>query len=97
MPRSRGNGRRTIEQTRSIDVRHLREAAFIGKAVGNWYNARNKLFCAGIRPKHWNDAGVTLDAQTLQVTWVPWHFGGPAWSSRLADRPADLSARPAGI
>ncbi len=76
MPQTRGNGRRTVEQTRSVDVRELRKAAYVGKAKGNWLNARNKLFRAGIRPKHWNDAAITLDGQTLAVAWRPWHFGG---------------------
>jgi hypothetical protein len=76
VPRTRGNGRRTVEQTRSIDIRNLRQAAYVGEAAGNWLDARNKLFCAGIRPKHWNNAGITLDGQTLSVTWAPWHFSG---------------------
>ena len=76
MPRTRGYGRRTVEQTRSVDIRDLRRAAYIGEATGNWLAARNKLFCAGIRPKHWDDASVMLDGQALPVTWVPWHFSG---------------------
>jgi hypothetical protein len=76
VPQTRGYGRRTVEQTLSIDIRKLRKAAYIGEAAGNWLNARNKLFCAGIRPQHWNDAAITLDGQTLPVVWIPWHFGG---------------------
>jgi hypothetical protein len=76
VPRSRGNGQRTVEQTRSVDIRDLRRGAYVGEAEGNWLNARNKLFRAGIRPKHWNDGVITLDGQTLAVAWVPWHFGG---------------------
>jgi hypothetical protein len=47
----------------------------VGEAAGNWLDARNKLFCADIQPKHWNDAAITLDGQTLSVAWVQWHFG----------------------
>jgi hypothetical protein len=76
LSRTRGTGRRTVEQTRSVDIRDLRKAAYVGKAAGNWLDARNKLFCAGIQPKHCNDAAITLDGQTLSVIWAPWHFGG---------------------
>jgi len=47
-----------------------------GEASRNWLEARNKLFRAGIRPRHWNDEAITLDGQTLAVAWAPWHFGG---------------------
>jgi hypothetical protein len=76
LPRPRGYGRRTVEQTRSADIRELRKAAYVGDASGNWLEARNKLFCAGIQPRHWNDAAIVLDGQTLSVVWAPWHFGG---------------------
>jgi hypothetical protein len=76
VPRTRGYGRRTVEQTRSVDIRDLRKAAYVGEAPGNWLDERNKLFCAGIQPKHWNDAAITLNGQTVPVTWMPWHFGG---------------------
>ena len=61
MARTRGYGRRTVEQTRSVDIRDLRKAAYVGEAEGNWLDARNKLFCAGVQPKHWIDAAITLD------------------------------------
>jgi hypothetical protein len=76
LPRSRGYGRRTVEQTRSVDIRELRKAAYVGKPSGNWLEARNKLFRAGIRARHWNDEAITLDGQKLAVAWAPWHFGG---------------------
>jgi hypothetical protein len=74
--RTRGYGRRTVEQTRSVDIRDLRKAAYVGPPLGDWLAARNKLFRAGIQPRHWNDAAITLDGRTLAVVWVPWHFGG---------------------
>ena len=76
MPRTRGYGRRTVEQTRSVDIRDLRKAAYVGEASGNWLDTRNKLFRAGVQPRHWNDGAITLDGQTLSVVWAPWHFGG---------------------
>jgi hypothetical protein len=76
LSRTRGNGRRTVEQTRSVDIRDLRKAGYVGQAAGNWLDERNKLFCAGIQPTHWNDAAITLDGQTLVVAWVRWHFSG---------------------
>ena len=44
MPPARGHGRRTVEQTRSVDIRDLRKAAYVGEAEGNWLDARIKLF-----------------------------------------------------
>jgi hypothetical protein len=76
LPRTRGYGRRTVEQTRSIDIRDLRRGAYLGQPSGSWWALRNKLFCQGIQIRHWNDAAITLDAQKLSVTWVPWHFNG---------------------
>jgi hypothetical protein len=66
----------TTEQVRSGDIRDLRKAAYVGQPAGNWLEARNKLFCAGVQPRHWDDAATTLDGQTLAVAWAPWHFGG---------------------
>jgi hypothetical protein len=100
VPRTRGYGRRTVEQTRSVDIRDLRKAAYVGEAEGNWLDARNKLFCAGIQPKHWNDAAITLDGQTLAVACrkVLQLFGprGRSWRCRHC---YDLSyaTRQAGI
>jgi hypothetical protein len=68
LPRTRGYGRRTVEQTRSVDIRDLRKAAYVGDASGNWLEARNKLFCEGIQPRHWNDAAITLDGQTAALS-----------------------------
>ena len=34
------------------------------------------MFQKGIRPTHWDDAGVVLDGQTLSIDWTGWHFGG---------------------
>jgi hypothetical protein len=45
-------------------------------APTSWLAHRNKLFCAGIQPRHWNDNAITLDNQILRITHLPWHFGG---------------------
>ena len=92
LPRTRRYGRRTVEQTRSVDIRDLRKAAYVGEAEGNWLDARNKLFCAGVQPKHWNDAAITLDGQMLPVTWVGWHFGGSTALFRVPMRPKGAAA-----
>ena len=60
----------TTEQVRSGDIRDLCKAAYVVQPAGNWLEARNKLFRAGIQPKHWNDAAITLDGQKLTVVWV---------------------------
>ena len=52
------------------------ERGYVGTPATNWLVYRNRLFCAGIQPKHWNDNAVTLDNQILRITHLPWHFGG---------------------
>jgi hypothetical protein len=76
VPRTRGYGRRTVEQTRSVDIRDLRRGAYLGQPSGSWWAVRNKLFCQGIQIRHWNDSAITLDNQVLPVIWVRWHFSG---------------------
>ena len=76
MGRWGGYGRRTVEQTRAIDVNTLRRAGYIGKVPGNWWVYREAMYRAGVCPKHWSDDAVTMETQTLPITYVPWHFGG---------------------
>jgi hypothetical protein len=76
MGRWGGYGRRTVEQTCSLDINELRRSGYVGKPPGSWWVARNILFQRGFAPRHWNDDAITLDAQTLRITYVPWHFGG---------------------
>jgi hypothetical protein len=76
MGRRGGYGARTVEQTHSIVIDELRRAGYVGTAPTNWLAHRNKLFCAGIQPRHWNDNAITLDNQILRITHLPWHFGG---------------------
>ena len=71
MGRWGGCGRRTVEQTRSVDINELRRAGYVGKPPGNWWVHRNNLYRAGIEPKHWTDKAITLDNQTLRVTYLP--------------------------
>ena len=74
--RSSGYGRRTVEQTRSIDINQLRRGGYVGKPPSNWWVTRNELYKVGFRPKHWNDNAITLDHQILEITYIPWRFGG---------------------
>lgn len=76
MWRRGGNGGPTVEQMRSIEIDVFRRAGYVGTPAANWWVYRNRLFCAGIQPKHWNDNAVTLDNQILRITYLPWHFGG---------------------
>jgi hypothetical protein len=71
----------------------------VGEAAGNWLDARNKLFCADIQPKHWNDAAITLDGQTLSVAWVQWHFGGsrPFFVCKCGRRVLSYATRQVGL
>ena len=76
MARRNGHSARTVEQTVSIDIDELRRAGYVGTASTNWWVHRNRLYSAGIQPRHWNDNAITLDNQILRVTHLPWHFGG---------------------
>jgi hypothetical protein len=55
MGRWGGYGRRTVEQTCSLDINELRRSGYIGKPPGNWWVARNNLFQRGFAPRYWND------------------------------------------
>ena len=61
------------EASRSM---YFAERATWAPPATNWWVYRNRLFCAGIQPKHWDDNAVTLDNQILRITHLPWHFGG---------------------
>jgi hypothetical protein len=76
VPRTRGYGRLTVEETLSLDIRDLRRGAYLGQPSGSWWTVRNKLFCQGIQIRQWNDSAITLDGQVLPVVWLSWHFGG---------------------
>jgi hypothetical protein len=77
MGRWGGYGRRTVEQTRSVDIDALRRAGYIGKPRSTWWVHRQRLSREGIRPTHWSNNGtITLDDQTLCIRQVPWHYGG---------------------
>jgi len=76
MGRTGGYGGPTVEQTPSIEIDVFRRAGYVGTPATNWWVYRNRLFCAGIQPKHWDDNAVTLDKQILRITHLPWHFGG---------------------
>ena len=71
MGRLSGYGRRTVEQTRSIDINRLRRGGCAGGnrlQTGGW--ARNELYKVGFRPKHWNDDAITLDNQILDIRYI---------------------------
>src|SRR5262249_11879265 len=76
MGRWSGYGRQTVEASPCIEISALRRAGYIGKVPGNWWVHRERLWRKGIQPNHWTDSFVSLDAESLQVTWSPWHFGG---------------------
>jgi hypothetical protein len=76
MGRWGGYGRRTVEQTRSVDIDELRRAGYVGKPRATWWVHRQRLYRAGIRPSNWQDTSITLDGQSLRVVRMPWHFGG---------------------
>jgi hypothetical protein len=76
MGRWGGYGRQTVEALPCIEIGALRRAGYIGKVPGNWWVHRERLSRKGIQPNHWTDSFVSLDGEALQVTWMPWHFGG---------------------
>jgi len=76
MGRWGGFGRQTVEALPCIEIGALRRAGYIGKVPGNWWVHRERLSRKGIQPNHWTDRFVSLAGEALQVTWMPWHFGG---------------------
>jgi hypothetical protein len=71
-----GYGRRTVEQTRVIDVGTLQRAGYVGRPARNWWKWRDKAFSLGIWPKSWCDGFIHLPNQILCMEHVPWRFGG---------------------
>jgi len=69
-------GRRTVEQTWTIDIGTITRAGYVGKPAGNWWVWRDKAYVLNIRPKTWRDGWLRLDNQTLQTEAVPSRFGG---------------------
>src|SRR5215472_7420230 len=76
MGRWPGDGRRTVERTRTIEIGTLRRAGYVGKPARDWWESRNKLNNLGIWPKSWRDGFIHLPNQILCTEEVPWRFGG---------------------
>jgi len=71
-----GDGRRTVEQTRVIEIGTLRRAGYIGQPARNWWKWRSKADNLGIWPKSWRGGFIHLPNQTLCTEQVSWRFGG---------------------
>jgi hypothetical protein len=76
MGRWGGDGRRTVEQTRVIEIGTLRRAGYVGKPASNWWKWRDKAYSAGIWPSHWRNGYIELPKQILRTVQVSWRFGG---------------------
>jgi hypothetical protein len=76
MGRWGGDGRRTVEQTNTIEIGTLRRAGYVGKPESNWWKGRNKASAVGIRPSRWKDGFIRLPNQILQMVGITWRFGG---------------------
>jgi len=72
------DGRKTVEQTRTIEVGTLRRAGYVGKPANNWWIWRNQANAVGIEPSVWRNGNITLRRhnQILRTVGVPWRFGG---------------------
>jgi hypothetical protein len=68
-----GCGRRTVEQTRCVDIGTVRR---VGKPERNWWVSRDKLFYLNIRPTTWKNGCIHLAHQVLETVSVPSRFGG---------------------
>ena len=76
MGRRGGYGRRTVEQTRVIEIGTLRRAGYVGQPEPDWWNWRNKAYEVGVRPTRWGDGLIELPKQVLHTFGVPLRFGG---------------------
>jgi hypothetical protein len=65
MGRWPGDGRRTVEQTRTIEIGTLRRAGYVGKPARDWWESRNKANKLGIWPKSWHDGFIHLPHQMV--------------------------------
>src|ERR1700738_3456672 len=71
-----GDGRRTVEQSRVIDIGTIRRAGYVGKPARNWWKWRDKAYDAGIGPTHWGGNIIELPNQVMHTVQVSWRFGG---------------------
>jgi hypothetical protein len=62
-----GDGRRTVEQTRVIDIGTLRRAGYVGQHARDWWKWRNKANGLGIWPKSWRDGFIRLAVAHLPL------------------------------
>ena len=76
MGRWQGDGRRTVEQTRVIEIGTVRRAGYVGQHAANWWKWRDKAHRAGISPSHWKDGHIELPNQILRTTKISWRFCG---------------------
>jgi hypothetical protein len=58
MGRWGGDGRRTIERTRVIDIGTMRRAGFVGRHARDWWKWRWKANEQGIWPKSWRNGFI---------------------------------------
>jgi hypothetical protein len=76
MGRWAGYGRRTVEQTRVIEIGTLRRAGYVGRPASNWWKWRYKANDLGIWPESWHGGFIHLPNQILRTERVAWRFGG---------------------
>ena len=76
MGRWGGYARRTVEQTRTIEIGTLRRAGYVGRPASNWWKWRDKAYAAGLWPSHWEDGLIRLPNQIVQTVGISWRFGG---------------------
>ena len=60
------DGRRTVEQTRVIEIGTLRRAGYVGRPAANWWKWRDKAYAAGIWPSNWEDGCIHADDRVSQ-------------------------------
>ena len=71
MGRWGGDGRRTVEQTRAIDIGTIRRAGYVGRPARNWWKWRYRANDVGIWPNSWRMGLSTSPTQILRTEQTP--------------------------
>jgi|SRR6516165_8201551 len=76
MGRYWGSGRRTVEQTRGIEVGALQRAGYFATSKQGWWSWRQEGEIIGNAQIDWDGERLTIRAQVIDIGRTPCRFGG---------------------
>jgi hypothetical protein len=76
MGRYWGSGRRTVEQTRSIEIGALQRAGYFAASKQGWWIWRREGHITGTAQIDWDGERLTIRDQVIDIERTPCRFGG---------------------